>query len=72
MAPKEPEDDTSIGRQLGLLLSDDGSPPTERTGALRAVTRPFTTRKMLPVRYAVKEDDDGRYLTCVATPNVRS
>jgi hypothetical protein len=70
VTPTDRDDDARIGRQLGLLLPDDGSPQTDRTGPLRAVTRPFTTRKMLPVRYAVKEDDDGRYLTCVEAPNI--
>jgi len=70
MAPTDSEDDTSLGRQLGLLLPDELAPPSERTGPLRAMTRPFTTRKMLPVRYAIKEDDDGRYLTCHEAPNI--
>ena len=28
------------------------------------------TRKMLPVRYQVKEDEDGRYLTCFEASNI--
>ena len=70
MAPRESGDDSAIGRQLGLLLSDDGAPASEHTSPLRAMTRPFTTRKMLPVRYTIKEDNDGRYLTCVEAPNI--
>ena len=44
------------------------------TGRHDAVTAPLperpVTRKMLPVRYQVKEDDDGRYLTCLEASNI--
>jgi membrane protease YdiL (CAAX protease family) len=44
------------------------------TGRHDAVTEPLperpVTRKMLPVRYQVKEDDDGRYLTCIEASNI--
>jgi hypothetical protein len=44
------------------------------TGRHDAVTEALpkrpVTRKMLPVRYQVKEDDDGRYLTCVEASNI--
>jgi len=44
------------------------------TGRHDAVTEPLperpVTRRMLPVRYQVKEDDDGRYLTCLEASNI--
>ena len=44
------------------------------TGRHEAVTAPLperpVTRKMLPVRYQVKEDDEGRYLTCLEASNI--
>jgi len=44
------------------------------TGRHDAVTEPLperpVTRKMLPVRYQVKEDEDGRYLTCLEASNI--
>jgi hypothetical protein len=30
----------------------------------------LSTQKILPVRYRIREDDDGRYLTCVEAPNI--
>jgi len=30
----------------------------------------LSTQKHLPVRYRIREDDDGRYLTCVEAPNI--
>ena len=44
------------------------------TGRHDAVTEPLperpVTRRMLPVRYQVKEDEDGRYLTCLEASNI--
>jgi hypothetical protein len=44
------------------------------TGRHEAVTEPLPERTppphFLPVRYQVKEDDDGRYLTCVEASNI--
>jgi len=44
------------------------------TGHHDAVTGPLSerpvTRKMLPVRYQIKEDEDGRYLTCLEASNI--
>jgi membrane protease YdiL (CAAX protease family) len=44
------------------------------TGRHEAVTEPLPERpmppKMLPVRYQVKEGDDGRYLTCLEASNI--
>jgi membrane protease YdiL (CAAX protease family) len=44
------------------------------TGRHEAVTEPLPERpmtlKMLPVRYQVKEDEDGRYLTCLEASNI--
>jgi len=44
------------------------------TGRHDAVTAPLperpVTRRTLPVRYQVKEDEDGRYLTCLEASNI--
>ena len=31
----------------------------------------FHTRRLLPVRYAIKEDNDGRFLTCIEASNIK-
>jgi len=58
------------------MAADDGSDRASEPVEDPAATSDggsvmFATRKMLPVRYQLKEDDDGRYLSCIESSNVR-
>ena len=46
------------------------SPTASSTAVTRALQQPLATQKHLPLRYQVKEDDKGPYLTCVEASNI--
>lgn len=46
------------------------SPTASSAAVTRALERPFATEKHLPVRYQLKDDEKGPYLTCVEASNI--
>jgi len=46
------------------------SPTASSTAVTRAIEQPLATKKHLPLRYQLKEDDKGSYLTCVEASNI--
>jgi membrane protease YdiL (CAAX protease family) len=75
MAPTEDDQDRSgIGDLTQRIKSAAGllkAPTTPRTAVTDVITEIPVTRKHLPLRYQVKEDTAGGYLTCVEASNIR-
>ncbi|MDX2438604.1 MAG: CPBP family intramembrane metalloprotease [Acidobacteriota bacterium] len=46
------------------------APTVSSTAATRAIDQPLATQKHLPLRYQLKDDDRGPYLTCVEASNI--
>ncbi len=46
------------------------SPTPSSTAVTRALEQPLATQKHLPLRYQIKEDDKGPYMTCVEASNI--
>ena len=46
------------------------SPTVSSSAVTRAIDQPLATQKHLPLRYQVKEDDRGPYLTCIEASNI--